>query len=99
MTITIEREELKTLLEGAAMVAVASYVREQAPAKDRVSQRKAYEMFGESRVKAWVRDRMVEPIRVGTTKRSTRFYSIAELRALDVAEGVFPLLNRKIKAG
>lgn len=97
MPIIIEREELKEMFEDAAKVAVAAYIREQTPGKDRISQNKAYEMFGESRVKGWVSRREIRPIRDGDARNSTRFYSIAELRTLVAAENSLTIINRRRK--
>ena len=93
MLITIERDELKQLLTEVAEVAVAAYRREQTPANDRLSQNKAYKMFGESRVKGWVERGQIFPIRDGRSKTSTRYYSLAELRVLEATERTLPIFN------
>ena len=91
----IKPEELKAMFEDAAKVAVAAYIREQTPAQDRISQNKAYKMFGEYRVKQWVSRGLVFPLRVGMTKSSTKFYSVTELRTLEAKEKALFAINRK----
>lgn len=94
MPIILKREDLQEMLESAAKVAVADYVRELSPADDRISQNKAYKMFGEYRVKQWVNRRLVIPLRVGMTKSSTKFYSVAELKKIDASERMMYVINR-----
>lgn len=93
MSIIIKTAELKMMLEDVAKLAVAAFIREQTPAKDRISQRKAYWMFGESRVKGWVSRRQIRPIREGDARNSTRYYSIAELYTLLAADNTLPIIN------
>ncbi|MDE6535881.1 MAG: hypothetical protein K2K82_07745 [Muribaculaceae bacterium] len=98
MSLIIELAELKAIIEDAAKVAVAAYIREKTPARDRISQRKAYEMFGESRVKGWVSRRQIRPIREGDARNSTCYYSIADLRTLLATENAQVIINRRRKA-
>lgn len=97
MLIMIEPDELKAMFEDAAKVAVAAYIREQTPAKDRISQRKAYEMFGAYRVKNWVSKGEILPLRDGDTRNSTRYYSVTELRTLEAKEKALFAINRRHK--
>lgn len=94
MPIIIERNELKTMFEDAGKVAVAAYIRERTPAKDRISQRKAYEMFGAYRVRNWVSKGKITPLRDGDARNSTRYYSITELRILEATEKALFAINR-----
>lgn len=64
----------------------ANYAKKIAPAKDSLSQREAYEAFGEARVKRWVSMNLVNTIRSGNTSRSKLIYSMAELLAVDASE-------------
>lgn len=98
MPVVIEREELQAMFEDVAKVAVAAYIREKTPAKDRISQNKAYEMFGESRVKGWVCRHQIFPIREGDARNSTRYYSVAELRVLEATDKNLFAFNGKRKA-
>lgn len=98
MPIIIERDELQEMLENVAKIAVAAFIRQQTPAKDRISQNKAYEMFGESRVKGWVSRRQIFPLRDGDAKNSTRYYSITEMQTLVATEKALYTINRKRKA-
>lgn len=98
MPIILDREELQEMLEGAAKVAVAAYIRQQTPAKDRISQNKAYKMFGESRVKGWVNRHQIFPLRDGDARNSTRYYSITELQTLVATEKALYAVNRRRKA-
>lgn len=98
MTIPVDIEELQELLSRVAELAVATYIREQAPAKDRISQNKAYKMFGESRVKGWVERGQILPIRDGHARTSTRYYSMADLKTLEASEKMRPMINRRRRA-
>lgn len=94
----IEPDELKAMFEDAAKVAVAAYIREQSPAKDRISQRKAYDMFGAYRVRNWVNKGKITPLRDGATKNSIRYYSITELKSLAAAEKALFVIHQNHRA-
>lgn len=78
--------DLRALLEDAATVAVATFIRQQSPSKDRISQRKAFELYGEARVRSWVNKGKILPLRDGDNKNSTLYYSVTELKTLEAAE-------------
>lgn len=79
-------------MEMAALGA-ANYAKSTMPAKDLMSQREAYRVFGEARVKRWVHDRLVSGSRMGSTKRSKIQYSRAELMAANTAEKMSLIVN------
>ena len=79
-------------MEMAALGA-ANYAKSITPAKDLMSQREAYRVFGEARVKRWVHDGLATGSRMGTTTRSKIQYSRAELMAANTAEKMKPIIN------
>ncbi len=92
--VALELFELKNLCMEMAELGVATYVKSQAPAKDLISQREAYRLFQEQRVKRWKQIGLVKPIRMGETKRSKLQYSRAELLAADKSEKMNFLINK-----
>ena len=94
MTITVKLGEIKRLIMDAATLGVAEAERRHAPAKDLISQREAYRLFNQTRVKRWVNDCLISPRRLGTNVNSKRFYSYAELLALSQAEQLRGIINR-----
>ncbi len=53
--------------------------------RDKISQRQAFKMFGEARVKTWEKRDLIKSIKdKGAT--STRYYSLQELTILDKSE-------------
>ena len=79
-------------MEMAALGA-ANYAKSITPAKDLMSQREAYRVFGEVRVKRWVHDGLVTGSRMGSTIRSKIQYSRAELMAANTAEKMRSIIN------
>lgn len=94
MTISMELYELKTLCADMAALGVATFQKENAPASDLISQREAYKLFQEVRVKRWVANGMISPVRNGAALNSKRHYSRAELMALNNAERLNTIINR-----
>ena len=94
MTVTLELFELKNLCKDMAELGVANYVKSQAPAKDLISQREAYRLFQEKRVKEWRSKGLVVPVRMGETSRSKLQYSRSELLALDKSEYLNFIINK-----
>ena len=93
-TITLELFELKTLCMDMAELGVANYIRTQAPAKALISQREAYRLFQEHRVKEWKARGMIKPERMGSATRSKLLYSRSELLALDKSERLNLFINK-----
>lgn len=56
MQIVLELYELKNICTKCAELGAANYAKSTTPAKDLMSQREAYRVFGEARVKRWVHD-------------------------------------------
>lgn len=94
MTITLELYELKTLCADMAALGVATQEKMKAPAKDQISQREAFRLFQEGRVRRWVETGLVTPQRNGAAKNSTRYYSRADLMAANQAEILNSILHR-----
>lgn len=92
--ITMELYELKNLCMEMSELGVANYVKTMAPKDDLLSQRKAYELFGESRVKRWIDRKVVVPVREGAAANSKKYFSRAELMAANQAEKLTFILNR-----
>lgn len=90
----MELYELKTLCSEMAALGVATYQKDASPASDLISQREAYRQFQEVRVKRWVATGMITPQRNGAAKNSKRFYSRAELMAIDNAERLNTIIHR-----
>ncbi|MBD5256190.1 MAG: hypothetical protein HDS50_05440 [Bacteroides sp.] len=94
MAITMELYELKTLCADMAALGVATFQKDAAPATDLISQREAYRQFQEVRVKRWVDNGLVTPQRNGAAANSKRYYSRAELLAINNAERLNTIINR-----
>ena len=94
MTVTMELYELKTLCSDMAALGVATYQKDAAPATDLISQREAYRQFQEVRVKRWVESGLITPQRNGSAKNSKRYYSRAELMAINNAERLNTIIHR-----
>lgn len=94
MAITMELYELKNICKEMAALGAATIVQSNAPSKDLVSQRKAYRLFQEMRVRRWVEQGLITPQRNGAAPNSKRFYSMAELQSLNNAETLKTIINR-----
>ncbi len=92
--ITLELYELKNMMHEMAELGAATYVKRTAPARDGISQREAYKLFGEGRVKRWVSADLVGTMRSGGTERSKILYSRAELMTVEKAEKLNSLINK-----
>lgn len=77
-----------------AALGVAKFICEKSPAEDLISQREAYRLFHETRVKRWVANGMISPVRNGAALNSKRHYSRSELMALNNAERLNTIINR-----
>lgn len=94
MMITLDLFELKNICMDMAALGVAEYIKTQSPAKDLLSQREAYRLFNESRVKEWKSKGLIKPVRMGSASRSKLQYSRAELVALDKSERLNQYINK-----
>lgn len=77
-----------------AALGVATFQKNLAPAKDLISQRKAFERFQKGRVLRWLNEGNIQTYRQGAAANSTRYYSTAELMAVDNAERLRYIVNR-----
>jgi len=94
MAIILELWELKNICMEMASLGAANYVKQTKPADDLISQREAYRLFQEVRVRRWVRDGVVSGVRAGSATRSKILYSKAELMAVDKSEKINSLINK-----
>lgn len=94
MNITMDLFELKNLCIEVSEMAVANYIKKTKPGNDLISQREAFRLFQEGRVRRWKNAGMVKSIRSGGSIRSKVLYSMSELMAADSAERLNPILNR-----
>ena len=93
--INLELYELKNICKDMAELGAANYAKRMAPAEDNISQREAYRIFGEARVKNWrKRDLIKNLIRSGSSERSKLLYSYAELLSLITAENMNKAINK-----
>ena len=94
MNIVLELYELKNICMEMAELGAANYVKNTAPGKDVLSQRQAYDCFGEARVKGWLSRGLVTAHRAGASRNSKRLYSRAELMAAKDGEKLNSIINR-----
>ena len=92
--IQLELYELKNLCMQMAELGAAQYVRQTKPGEDLISQREAYRLFQETRVKRWVSKGMVKGSRSGGSIRSKILYSRAELMAADKSETLNSIIHK-----
>ncbi len=86
MLLTFDLYDLQKMMVDAGKQAVAEYIKQKEPAEDFLSQREAYRKFGEARVKRWVKEKLIFPVRSGKSIRSKILYSRTELIAVNKAE-------------
>lgn len=94
MQITLELYELKNLCSEMAELGAANYVKQTKPSVDLISQREAYRLFQESRVKRWVQKGFITGRRGGSSANSKVLYSMADLMAADKSEKINSIINR-----
>ena len=92
--IQLELYELKNLCMQMAELGAAQFVKQTKPGEDLISQREAYRLFQETRVKRWVAKGMVAGSRSGCSLRSKVLYSRAELMAADKSETLNKIIQR-----
>lgn len=85
-SIILSTAQLRQLVESSAKTGAAAIARTLQPKGDLVTQREAYRLFGEARVKRWLADGLLTTERTGTSVRSRRLYSREQLCAAEVAE-------------
>lgn len=85
-SVILTSAQLRRLLEESAKAGAAAFARTLQPKDDLVTQREAYRLFGEARVKRWLADGLLTTERTGTSVRSRRLYSRAQLYAAEGAE-------------
>lgn len=80
--ITLETRTIETLCEGAALRAVSKFARAMGMEERKLSEREAFEMFGESRIRKWVRDGRLTYTRLTDSERSKKQYKIMDIITL-----------------
>lgn len=85
MAATRELFEEKTLRMEMAELGAANILKRFGIIKDEISQRQAYERFGEARIKSWKNRGLVSRVKCGE-RNSKVTYSIIELELLDKLE-------------
>lgn len=95
--VTLELYELKTLCSEMAELGAANYIKQTKPCIDLVSQREAYRIFQEGRVKRWVQKGIVSGSRGGSSKNSKVLYSMAELLSADKSERINAIINKPLR--
>lgn len=94
MRFTMELHELKAMCMDMAALGAARFVRDAAPARDEISQREAYRLFTEPRVKRWVAQGLARATRNGEGPNAKKYYSRTELLALNGAERLNAMIDR-----
>lgn len=94
MQIKFELYELKRLCADMAALGAATYMKNQAPAKDLISQRQAFERFQKAKVLRWLYNGDIQTYREGAAINSPKYYSTAELMAMENAERLKYIFNR-----
>ena len=84
----IEEKELR--IESASLGAEI-VLRKLGIVRDEISQREAYRLFGEAKVRSWVNQNLVQRIKTGASTSNVT-YSLIELETIQTLEA-----NRKLK--
>lgn len=71
----MELYELKNLIMDMSLMGAAQMLKMTSPASDNLSQREAYQAFGEGRVKRWVSTGMVGKMRSGPYKIEVHLFT------------------------
>lgn len=92
--IMLELYEIKRICSEMAELGAANYIKQTKPSQDLISQREAYRIFQEGRVKRWIRSGSVSCIRGGSSLNSKKLYSMAELLSADKSEKINAIINK-----
>lgn len=85
MTATRELFEEKTLRMEMAELGAANILKRFGIIKDEISQRQAYERFGEAKIRSWRNRGLISRVKCGE-RNSKVTYSLIELELLDKLE-------------
>ena len=88
MTITLDIGGLERLIYEMSRIWETKYVNAFSPALERISERAAFDIFGESNVKRWVYEGKVNFKRKGGSKNSKKEYSYSELMTVKQSETI-----------
>jgi hypothetical protein len=78
-------EEKDSMLEMAELGA-QTVLNRLGITRDSISQREAYSIFGEARVKGWIKRKLIDCKSSGAGANSKKTYSLIELRLIDKLE-------------
>lgn len=81
----MELFEEKNLRMEMAELGAANVLKRFGIIKDEISQRQAYERFGEAKIRSWINRRLVNRVKCGA-RNSKVTYSVIELEVLDNLE-------------
>ena len=79
MSMTFDLMHLKNIIMDMSELGAANYAKLIAPKSDELSERQAFEKFGEANVKRWSRQSLIQVNRMGSAKNSKKNYSYSEL--------------------
>jgi len=88
MIITLDINGLENLINKMSRIWETRYVNAFSPALERISERAAFDAFGESNVKRWVYEGKVDFKRKGASKNSKKEYSYSELMTVKQSETI-----------
>lgn len=92
--VQLEFNDIKRICQDCAELGAAAFAKQAFPEKDILSQREAYTIYGEGRVKMWLRLGFIHPVRRGTARNSKIGYSRAELVAAVALENINKTINK-----
>ena len=88
MSITLDINGLENLIDKMSRIWETKYVNAFSPALERISERAAFEIFGESNVKRWLYEGKIDFKRNGSSKNSKKEYSYSELVKMKQSETI-----------
>lgn len=99
--ITVSLQDLQKFVTECVDAGVQSYIRETAPSKDRIKQSEAKRYianlgFQPVMLSKWVSERLVTPVKAGTSQNSAVYYSLAEIKKAISTITLKKLYNEKI---
>lgn len=81
----MELYEIKTLMMSMAELGTSNTLKKIGITKDEISQRRAYELFGEAKVKTWINRGLISRVKCGE-RNSKVTYSLIELELVEKLE-------------
>jgi len=93
----ISRNEMIKLISECVQIGCERVLADLGKKPKYISQRKAYELFTQSRVKNWVNDEFISPKPNGNGKNSTIYYEYTRLMVLDASDRIVIRKSYNIK--